>query len=281
MGVPILLGRDLTDADTATSTHVSVINESAAKKFFPGINALGRRFNVGDDPDTKTLLWYTVVGICADTQYSGLKRPRESLHFDPIVQSKDVSGGTFLVRTSLPAAEAVPMIRKAIAGIDPDLPMMNVRMLDEQIADSLRQERLIATLTAGFGLLALLLASVGIYGLMAYTVAQRTNEIGIRLALGARRMQVRAIVLREVTVLTLSGVLIGCAGVLAAMHLMHDILYDSGEGSNQGMLFGLHGYDPTSLALTAMVLFLVALLAGWIPAARASRVEPMEALRHE
>ena len=282
MGIPILRGRDITDADTATSTHVSVINESAAKKFFPGKDPLGRRFNLGTDPDGKEpTVWSTVVGICADTQYSGLKQPRQPLHFDPIVQSKDVTGGTFVVRTSLPAAEAVPMIRKAIAGIDPDLPIMNVRTLDGQIEDSLRQERLIATLTAGFGVLALLLASVGIYGLMAYTVSQRTNEIGIRLALGARRTQVRAIVLREVTLLTLTGVLFGCAAVLTAMHLMRNILYGADEISNEGMLFGLHGYDPVSLAATAVVLFVVALVAGWIPAARASRVEPMEALRHE
>ena len=281
MGIPILRGRDLTDADTATSLHVSVINESAAKKFFGGMDPLGRRFNMGDDPDTKALLWYTVVGICADTQYSGLRDPRQPLHFEPIVQSENVTYATFVVRTSLRAPEAVPMIRRAITGIDSDLPMMNVRMLDDQIADSLKQERLIATLTAGFGLLALLLASIGIYGLMAYTVAQRTNEIGIRLALGAGRGQVRTIVLREVIVLTLAGVFVGIAGVLTAMHLMRSVLYDTEDNFNQGMLFGQHGYDPASLAVTVGILIVVALLAGWIPAARASRVEPMEALRHE
>jgi len=282
MGISILRGRDITEADTATSTPVAVINESAAKKFFPNMDPMGRRFEQGYDPDAKEgPVWHTVVGICVDTQYSDLKQPRQPLYFEPMVQNKDATGGTFLVRTSIPAVEAVPTIRRAIAGIDPDLPLMNVRTLDEQSADSLRQERLIATLTAGFGLLALLLASVGIYGLMAYTVAQRTNEIGIRLALGASRMQVRATVLREVTVLTLAGVLVGVAGVLTAMRLMHNVLYDTEENFHQGMLFGLHGYDPVSLAITATVLFVVALLAGWIPAARASRVEPMVALRDE
>ena len=282
MGIPILRGRDLTDADTATATHVSVINQSAAKKFFPGRDPIGRRFNIGDDPNSKgTLLWYTVVGICADTQYSDLKQPHGTLHFDPVAQSTDITGGTFLVRTSLPASEAVPAIRRAVAAIDPDLPLMNVRTLDEQIADSLRQERLVATLTAGFGLLALLLASVGIYGLMSYTVAQRTNEIGIRLALGARRAQVRAAVLREITALTLAGVAVGAAAVLLAMHLMRGVLYNTEDNFQGGMLFGLHRYDPASLAITAAILILIALLAGWLPAARASRVEPMEALRHE
>ena len=282
MGIPLLRGRDITEADTATSPFVAVINQSAAKKFFPGTDPLGRRFNQGFDPDAKTVPpWYTVVGICANSQYGDLKEPRQPLYFNPIVQNTNVSGGTFLVRSSLPAAELVPTIRRALAGIDPDLPLMNVRTLDEQIADSLRQERLIATLTAGFGFLALLLASVGIYGLMAYTVAQRKNEIGLRLALGARRLQVRTTVLREVTVLTLTGVLVGGAGVLTAMRLMHNVLYGTDEDFNSGMLFGLHGYDPASLMVTATVLFAVAILAGWIPAARASRVEPMEALRDE
>ncbi len=282
MGIPLLRGRDLTEADTATSTRVSVINESAAKKFYPGMDPVGRRFELSEDPDGKEPpVWNTVVGICADTQYSDLKQPRQPLHFDPIVQNKVVTGSTFLVRTSLPASQAAPMIRRAIAGIDPDLPLMDVRTLDEQIADSLHQERLIATLTAGFGLLALLLASVGIYGLMAYTVSQRTNEIGIRLALGARRMQVRAIVLREITGLALTGVIVGGAGVLVAIHLMRSMLFATEENFHQGMLFGVREYDPASLAATATVLFAVALLAGWIPAARASRVEPMEALRHE
>ena len=270
LGIPILRGRNLAEADTATSTHVAVINQSAAKEFFPNMDPLGRRFKQGYDPDAKEApVWYTVVGICADTQYSGLRETKQPLYFSPIVQSKEVSGATFVVRTSRPIAETVPTIRRAIAGIDPDLPLMNVRTLDEQIADSLRQERLIATLTAGFGVLALVLASVGIYGLMAYTVAQRTNEIGIRLAL------------REVTALTLLGTVAGAVAVLTAMHLMHNILFNTEENSQGGMLFGLHGYDPASLAITAAVLFALSLLAGWVPAARASRVEPMEALRAE
>ena len=282
MGISMLRGRSITDADTATSTHVAVLNQSAASKFFPNTDPLGRRFAQGYDPEAKEPpVWFTVVGICTDSQYSTLKDPRQPLYFAPIVQSTEATSATFLVRTSLPVAETVPIIRRAIAGLDPDLPLMNVRTLDEQIADSLRQERLIATLTAGFGLLALLLASVGIYGLMAYTVAQRTNEIGIRLALGARRMQVRTTILREVTVLTLAGVIVGGVGVLIAMHLLRNVLYAAEENYHQGMLFGLHGYDPASLAITATVLFSVSLLAGWIPAARASRVEPMEALRAE
>lgn len=282
MGIPLLRGRDLATSDSGTSPLVAVINESAARKLFPGVDPLGRRFNQGVDLNSKEPIpWFTVVGICADIQYSDLKRPREPLYFIAAAQNKDISGGTFLVRTPQAPSHSVPAIRKAIADLDPDLPIMNPRTLDETIADSLRQERLIATLTAGFGALALLLASIGIYGLMDYTVNQRTNEIGIRLALGARRLQVRMAILREVTVLTAAGILVGAASVLLAIHLMHDIFYGSPKSFNSGMLFGLHGYDPWSLAITIAVLAVVALLASWLPAARASRIEPMEALRNE
>lgn len=282
MGIPILRGRDLSDSDTATSSLVAVINQSAARKFFPDADPIGRRFAQGFDPTAKEKLpFYTVVGVCADTEYSRLRQPPQPLYFTSLAQSQEVTGATVLVRSNLPGAESVPMIRKAISSIDPDLPLMDVRTLDEQIADSLRQERLIATLTAGFGLLALLLASVGIYGLMSYTVEQRTNEIGIRLALGARRLQVRGTVLREVLLLTSTGLVLGGAAVLILMRLLRSILFDTGDGFQEGMLFGVPRYDPASLAITTTVLLLVALLAGWLPAARASRIEPMQALRKE
>ena len=282
MGIPLLRGRDISPSDSATSPLVAVINQSAARKLFPGIDPLGRRFKQGSDPASKEpIKWFTVVGICADSQYSDLKRPRGPLYFAAASQSDELTGGTFLTRTSLPSSQVVATMRKAIQSLDSDLPVVNVRTLDERIADSLRQERLIATLTAGFGVLALLLASIGIYGLMAYTVTQRTNEIGIRLALGASRLQVRMAILREVSVLIAAGILVGTASVLLAVHLMHDVLYDSKRNFNSGMLFGLHGYDPASLAITVAILTAVALLAAWLPAARASRIEPMQALRSE
>jgi len=280
MGIRILRGRDFASTDTATSTRVSIINASAAKKFFPGLDPIGRRFSTGEDSVTKEKTWYTVVGICADTQYGDLRSPRGPIHFDPLSQTKDIGGGTFLIRSKLPSAELVPMLRRTIASVDNDLPLMNLRTADEQIANSLRQERLFARLTAGFGVLALMLAVVGIYGVMAYTVSQRTNEIGIRLALGARRMQVRLLVLREVAWITVTGVGFGLTGLLLAMRSLKSLLYGR-ENLDSGLLYGMKGVDVAGLTAAAVILAVAALMAGWIPAERASRVEPMKALRHE
>jgi ABC-type antimicrobial peptide transport system permease subunit len=163
----------------------------------------------------------------------------------------------------------VPSLRAAVQRVAPDLPMLDIRTQREQIDATTQQERMFAALTAGFGLLALALACVGIYGIMAYTVAQRTNEIGIRLALGAERGQVRGLVLREASSLAVLGVVAGLAVALALGRLV------------KSMLYGLQPADPVSLAGAATLLLSIALLASWVPALRASRVEPMEALRHE
>jgi ABC-type antimicrobial peptide transport system permease subunit len=160
-------------------------------------------------------------------------------------------------------------LRAAVRKIDRDLPLLDVRTQQEQIDATLQQERLFASLTAGFGVLALALACVGIYGIMAYTVSQRTNEIGIRLALGARRTQVRGIVLQETGCLALAGIVVGLGIALALGRLVKSMLYE------------VRPADPLSLLATAGLLIAVALLAGWGPAARASRLEPMEALRHD
>jgi ABC-type antimicrobial peptide transport system permease subunit len=169
----------------------------------------------------------------------------------------------------MPPESITPSLRAAIQKIDPNLPLMDVRTQQQQIDATTQQERVFASLTAGFGLLALALACVGIYGIMAYTVSQRTNEIGIRLALGAERTQVRTMILSEASRLTILGVLAGLAAAFALAQLV------------KSMLYGLTATDPTSFVAAAVLLLAIALLAAWIPALRASRVEPMEALRHE
>ena len=176
---------------------------------------------------------------------------------------------TFMIRTPLKPESIVPSLTRVVHRIDPDLPLMNIRTQEQQINNNLQQERMFASMTSGFALLALSLALVGIYGIMSYTVAQRRNEIGIRLALGARRRQVRGMVLREAGWLSVVGVLCGLAIALALGKLV------------RSMLYGLQPADPASLAGAAGVLIAVALIAGWLPAMRASSVEPMEALRHE
>jgi len=189
--------------------------------------------------------------------------------FLPFVQQKEIGTMIYQVRSRQPVESLVPALRRTVAAIDPDLPMVDIRTQKEQIDANMGMERTFATLTSGFGILALSLACVGIYGVMAYSVANRTNEIGIRLALGAMPRQVLTMVLRESTWISLAGVVIG---VVAALFLARLV---------KSMLYGLEPTDPVSLIGGAALLLAVGLLASWIPARRASGIEPMEALRHE
>jgi predicted permease len=268
MQIPLLAGRTFSASDTPTSPSVALINESAAKKFFPHENPIGHRFTT-DTVTAKSRQWFTIIGICRDTLYTGLKDKREPLHFDLYRQSPVMGGATYMVRSQMKSDAIVPSLRSAIQGVDRDLPLIDIRTQKQQIDATVQQERLFAALTASFGVLALALACVGIYGIMAYTVSQRTNEIGIRLALGAERGQVRRMVLKETTWVAGAGVVAGLALALGLGRLV------------KSMLYGLKAGDPVSLAGSALLLIGVAMASGWIPALRASRVEPMEALRHE
>jgi len=267
MRIPIVAGRAFTPQDTESPRAVSVITQSAAKKFFPNQNPLGKRFSTTDNPYRR--IWYEIVGVSADVHYDSLRHQPDSLHFDLYRQEHGIGGVTYIVRTSMPPEAITPSLRAAIQKIDKDLPMIDIRTQQEQIDSTTQQERVFASLTVGFGILALALACVGIYGIMAYTITQRTNEIGIRLALGAQRPSVRAMVLRESAWLTVVGIVVGLASALALGRLV------------KSMLYGLSPNDPISLTAAGLLLLAVALTASWIPAARASRIEPMEALRHD
>ena len=263
--IRIIGGRGFTSQDTATSPKVAVINEALAKKRFPGVNPIGKMFRA--DRDKNDLI--RIVGICADSYYYTLREGPPAQFFLPYVQQKEVHGMTYQLRTSLSTVALAPMLRNTVQGIDRDLPVTDLRTQREQINASLQIERALAALTSGFGVLALALACVGIYGIMAYSVAQRMNEIGIRLALGAQPAQVRRMVLRESTWLTLAGIAVGVGGALACTRLVRSMLY--GVGPN----------DPVTIMAGMAVLVAVALLATWIPARRAAAVQPMQALRHE
>jgi predicted permease len=267
MSIPILAGRGFNAQDTENSVPVSVVNQALVRKFFPNTNPIGKRFfrSLGD----KTTRWIEIVGVCADTRYSDMRQPTPPIHFDLDPQSAWPGRVTYIIGSPLQPAILVPSLRRAVQLIDPDLPLSNIRTQQQQIDASMQQERMFASLTAGFGLLALALACVGIYGIMAYTVSQRTNEIGIRLALGASRRQIRTMVLREAGWLAIAGVVVGLGVAIILMRLV------------QAMLYGLKPGDPLSLTASALLLLTMALIAGWLPAARASRVEPMEALRHD
>jgi predicted permease len=268
MGIPILAGRGFTTQDMNTPQQVAVVNQALIRRFFPNENPIGKRFTM-DDSVPENRKWIEIVGVIADTRYSNLKDEPSALHFDLYRQMEEIGGATYIVRTQMQPEAIVPSLRAAVQRIDRDLPLMDIRTQQQQIDATMQQERIFASLTAGFGLLALALACVGIYGIMAYTVSQRTNEIGIRLALGAERKQVRGMVLREAGWLAVLGVVAGLAVALGLGQLV------------KSMLYGLKPADPASFAGAGCLLLGVAVVAAWVPALRASRVEPMEALRHE
>lgn len=271
MGIPILAGRDFKANDTANSPKVGILSESLARKAFPGQNPIGRHFLAHWHPrEGKPGDWIEVVGICADTRYWSLKQDPVRMFYEPYLQTANLDfGATYEVRTRLKPESIAPALRLAVQSIDPDLPLEDVRTQQEQIDATMQQERIFASLTAGFGVLALSLACVGVYGVMAYSVAQRTNEIGIRLALGATPRQVLSMVLREAWWLSFGGIAVGIGAALLQARLVKSLLY------------GLQPNDSFALAGAALLLILVGLSAGWIPARRAAGVQPMQALRHE
>jgi predicted permease len=271
LGIPILAGRDFSESDTASAPKVGILSESLARQAFPGQNPIGRRFLAHFHPsEGKPGDLIEVVGISGDTRYWSLKQDPVGMFYQPYQQTPNLDfGATYEVRTSLSPASVAPSLRKAVQSIDPDLPLQQIRTQQEQIEASMQQERIIAALTASFGVLALVLASVGVYGVMAYSVAQRTSEIGIRMALGALPREVLTMVLREATWIALVGITCGIGATLLSTRLVASLLY------------GLHPNDPLILATSALLLALVGLVASWVPARCAAAVEPMQALRHE
>ena len=265
LGIKIIAGRGFTSQDTATSPKVAVINQALAKKRFPNVDPIGRMFRADrDEPDLTR-----IVGICSDTYYYTLREGPPPQFFLPYVQQKQVNGMTYQIRTELSPAALAPMLRGTVQSIDRDLPITDLRTQREQINATLQIERALAVLASGFGALALALACVGIYGIMAYSVAQRTNEIGIRLALGAQPGQVRRMIVRESLWLSMAGIFAGVLGVMGCAHLV------------RSMLYGVTPNDPLTIAVGIGLLLAVALASTWIPAQRAASVQPMEALRHE
>ena len=276
MRIPILAGRSFGSQDTSTSDKVGIINASLAKARFPNQNPIGKRFNVGThDSDGHGVKagpeWIQIVGVCADTRYNSLREEQPPpQYFLPFVQQKEVGGSlNYMIRTRARPEDIVPVLRKVVQQQDPDLPITDVRTQEQQIAATMQTERIFVAMTSSFGMLALALAAVGIYGVMAYSVANRTNEIGIRLALGALPRQVLAMVLKEAAWISAAGIAVGVVAALLLARLV------------KSMLYGLEPADPLSLFTGAALLIVVGLAASWLPARRAASVQPIEALRHE
>jgi predicted permease len=272
MGVPLLAGRELSDADVRGAHKVAVVNESFAKMFNLGRNVVGRRIGMrsaGSAGGGGGQLDVEIVGLVRDMKYSSVREDMVPLVFWPYRQSTRMSGLNFYVRTATEPVQVMATVRRAVARLDPNLPIDGLKTFEDQFRESVFADRVISMLVTTFAGLATLLAAVGLYGVLAYTVSQRTREIGLRMALGAAPGQVRGMVLRQVGVMAIGG---GAIGLAAAVAL--------GRAA-QAMLYRLDGHDPAVLASAAVLLTLVALGAGFVPAHRASRIDPMQALRGE
>ncbi|HTL94912.1 MAG TPA: ABC transporter permease [Gemmatimonadaceae bacterium] len=263
MGVPLLKGREFTAADVVGAPRVAIVNEAFVKKFGLGANAIGKLMGEGDS------LNHVIVGVVKDSKYSDVKQKIVPVYFYPYKQDTTVGSLAFYVRSTVPPKTLMPEIRAAMARIDRTLPLESFKTMPQQIRDNVYLDRMISMLSAAFAALATLLAAIGLYGVLAYSVVQRTKEIGVRMALGADSSSIVAMVLRHVAVMTIVGAAIGAAGA-----------YGIGRGA-QSLLFGINGRDPLVMAASAALLALVALVAGSLPAWRASRVDPVHALRYE
>lgn len=265
MGVPIVKGRGFNALDMRSSHMVAVINATLARTEFGAINPVGASFRMEEDGNP-----VEIIGICADAKYGWLRDKAPPTFYALYMQRKNAHGSmTFEVRTSGNPKGFLEAIHAAVASVDKDLPLIEVRTQEEQIAASTAPERSFAVVTSVFGVIALVLAGIGVYGVVAAGVSRRVNEIGIRMALGARREQVISTVLTEAVGLTMLGV---CAGLVGALFLTRFL---------SSFLFGLKSNDAATLAGTAILLLLVAILASWAPARRAASIEPVLALRHE
>jgi predicted permease len=273
MGLPLVAGREFTDRDAAGVPSVAIVNETFARYFFGRDNPIGRRFYFRPSSDP---LEVEIVGVVKDALYENMREGTTQENQTPrfaytsYQQSERLDEMTIYVRVASSVAATLPdRIRETVRNVDAGVPVHQLQTLARTVDDVLFNERMLALLSAAFGLLATVLASVGLYGVMSYVVSRRTREIGIRIALGADRGTVIGMVLREVTLLTLLGIALG---VPAALSLSQFV---------RSQLFGISPADPLTMGVAAVTLTLVALLAGYIPARRASRVEPVLALRYE
>ena len=268
LGIPLQRGREFTDADTENAPPVAMINTALARQFFARQDPVGKRFMFGHPSTERAPKWITIVGVAGDTKLYGLANPARLEVYLPFRQDAS-SEMTLIVKSGIEPAALASSVRYAIASIDKDQPVFGIATMRQLVNDSVSTRRITLILLGVFGALALLLGAIGIYGVLAYSVAQRTHEIGIRMALGARREDVVRMVLAQGAKIAGAGVLIGIVASFGLTRLMTKLL------------FSVSPADPATFSAVAIVLGLVALLASYIPARRTLRVAPMIALRHE
>jgi predicted permease len=267
MNIPILVGRDFRMSDGRGAPKVCIVNEKFARRYFKEGNALGRHIGMGGDPGTK--LDIEIVGVVRDTKYESMRDEIPLEVYQPYHQVEFVIGMVAYVRTARQPEQAFSSIRQVVNRLDPNLPVSDMKTLEKQQEESLITERLVATLSTGFGILATLLAAIGLYGVMAYMVAQRTREIGVRMALGAASADIVWLVMKEVLLLAGIGIAIGLSAAWGLTRFA------------KSQLYGIQPNDALTIALATTGIVLVAIFAGYIPARRAATVDPMRALRWE
>ena len=264
IGAQLAAGRTFQDGDNDRAAPVTIVNETLARSIWPGEDPIGKRLKPGDGTDNGP--WFTVVGVIKDLRRGDVKRPIRgelyscTLQYTPRTQM-------LVFRASGDPAIVMPSIRRELQAIDPQLPLFRVTTLEAQLSDTLNQPRFQATLLAGFAAIALLLAAIGIYGVTSHAVSQRTQEVGIRMAMGAGRSDVRRLILRQHVTPPLIGVSVGLAGALGLSRFLTSLLY------------GVRAIDPLTYVLVSLSLIAVAVAACWLPASRAMRVDPLVALR--
>jgi predicted permease len=264
LGIPLLSGREFTRADALKAPKAIIVNETFARKFNLGRDAVGKRMKVGSGGELDA----EIVGLVQDSKYSAVKGEPRPVFYRPYRQNERLNTMNFYVRAASPEA-FLTSVRSVVSRLDPALPVSNLRTLQFQVWDNITEDRVVSILSAAFAVLATVLAAIGLYGVLAYAVAQRTREIGLRMALGAEPGRVLRMVLRQVSWMTFAGAAIGLAAGAGLGRMA------------ESMLFNMKGYDPVVLGCAAAILGLIAFAAGYIPAHRASRIDPMRALRYE
>jgi putative ABC transport system permease protein len=267
VGIPLMSGREFTAADAIGAPKVAIVNEAFANKFNLGRNAVGK--HMSRDSGRNAKLDIEIVGLAQNAKYSEVRDDVPPVFFTPYRQDERLGGMNFYVRTAADPVQTLRVVPAAIARLDPNLPVEQLKTMPQQVRENVFLDRMISTLSACFAALATLLAAIGLYGVLAYTIAQRTREIGLRMALGADPGRVRRMVLGQVGRMTIVGGIVGIAAAVALGRFA------------QKLLFQLKGYDPVVIVVSATLLVLVAFGAGFIPAQRAATLDPMRALRYE